>query len=94
MKLSPDMKSTDGAAASVEQDTAIPEKKPDVTGIVTDCSKLNVRKAPSANAEVAAVIPALTEVIIDIDKSTAEFYRVAAANGIQGFCMKKFIAIR
>ena len=79
-------------------DDAIPEagvieEKP-ITGVVTDCLKLNVRKAPSINAEVAAVIPALTEVVIDMDKSTADFYRVSATDGIQGFCMKKFIAVR
>lgn len=73
-------------------ETGIVEAKP-VTGVVTDCLKLNVRKAPSIDAEVAAAIPALSEVVIDMDKSTADFYQVSTPNGIQGFCMKKFIAI-
>lgn len=74
-------------------ETGVVEEKP-ITGVVTDCLKLNVRKAPSINAEVVAVVPALTEVVIDMNKSTADFYRMSATDSIQGFCMKKFIAVR
>ena len=40
------------------------------------------------------VIPALTEIVIDAGASTDEFYRVHTAEGIEGFCMKKYIAVR
>lgn len=78
----------------VEEQPVIPEKAPDVTGVVVDCLKLNVRKAPNMKAEVASVIPALTEVVIDTGYSGEEFYKVSVAGGIEGFCMKKYIAVR
>lgn len=63
-------------------------------GVVTDCIRLNVRKSPNIDAEVAAIIPALTEVIIDENESSDTFYKVCTSDGISGFCMKKFIATR
>lgn len=83
---------TDVNAAKPE--AAVTEKKPAVTGVVADCLELNVRRAPSLKANVAAVIPALTEVTIDLDGSNGEFYKVTTPDGIQGFCMKKYIAVR
>jgi len=35
-----------------------------------------------------------TELMIDENESTEEFYKVFTIAGIEGFCMKKFIAIR
>jgi hypothetical protein len=32
--------------------------------------------------------------MIDEKESTEEFYKVCTAAGIEGFCMKKFIAIQ
>lgn len=66
----------------------------EATGVVTDCLKLNVRKAPNADAEIVSVIPALTEVTINPEESTNEFYKICTADGICGFCMKKYIAVR
>lgn len=92
-KVAPDTKVVGDAAISIEQD-ATTDKKTDMIGVVTDCMKLNVRKAPNTNAEVIAVIPALTEVVIDTDESDDAFYKVHTYAGICGFCMKKFIAVR
>ncbi len=71
----------------------IGEKKP-TAGIVTDCLKLNLRERPDSDAAVLAVIPALTEVAVDMEASTDSFYKVCTAAGIEGFCMRKYIAIR
>ena len=68
-----------------------PKKK--LVGIVTDCLKLNVRKEPSQDAEVVSVIPCLTPVEIDSEQSTDAFFKVRTADNIEGFCMKKFIAL-
>lgn len=65
-----------------------------VHGIVTDCLRLNVRKEPEIDAEVVTVIPALSKVTVDLDASTETFYKIRTAVGVEGFCMKKFIAIR
>ena len=62
-------------------------------GIVTDCLYLNVRKRPDINADVAAVIDALTQVVVDLDASTEDFYKVTTSDGIDGFCMKKYITL-
>lgn len=62
-------------------------------GVVTDCLKLNVREEPSADAEVLAIIDALSEVKVDMDASTKDFYKVTAA-GVEGFCMRKYIALK
>ena len=62
-------------------------------GIVTDCLYLNVRKLPDINADVAVVIDALTQVCVDLDASTEDFYKVTTSDGIEGFCMRKYIAL-
>lgn len=66
---------------------------PVVTGMVTDCAKLNVRRAPSMNATVVCAIDRDAEVTINEDKSNAEWYSVCTAAGVNGFCVKKYIEI-
>ena len=65
-----------------------------VTGIVTDCAKLRVRKQPNTSAEVIQELEVSSEVVIDKTKSTAEFYKVCTAAGLDGYCMKKFITLK
>ena len=62
-------------------------------GKVVNCSKLNVRKRPVATAEVICIIDVNTEVVVDEEKSTAEFFKVVLNSGTEGYCMKKFIAV-
>ena len=64
------------------------------SGVVTECVRLNVRKTPSADGEIAAIVDCLTSVTVDLESSTDEFYKISAANGIEGFCMKKYIALK
>jgi len=63
-------------------------------GFVTNCKKLNVREKPTVESPVVCEIVYQTEVMIDEKESTEEFYKVYTVAGIEGFCMKKFIAIR
>lgn len=63
-------------------------------GLVTNCKKLNVREKPTVEAQVVCEIVCSTELMIDEKESTEEFYKVCTASGIEGFCMKKFIAIQ
>lgn len=63
-------------------------------GVVTDCMRLYVRKEPSADGEVVTVIDCLSKVMVDIDASTDEFYKVCTASGAEGFCMRKYIALK
>ena len=64
-----------------------------IKGVVTNCLQLNVREAPRPDAKVLFVIDSLSEVAIYENESTDEFYKICTASGLEGFCMKKFIAI-
>lgn len=71
-----------------------PVKPKTVTGTVANCAKLNVRVAPVVGAEVVTIIEAGTKVIVDVAKSTDEWFSVSIDNGTEGFngyCMKKFV---
>lgn len=62
-------------------------------GFVDECDKLYVRKDSSKDSEPLCIIDKLTEVNIDLEKSTEDFYKVYV-NGYDGYCMKKFIKIK
>lgn len=77
-----------------ESEEAIDSKKP-IRGIVTDCVKLNVREAPCKTASVVCTIDCLTDVmIVDEYDDGDEFYHIRTESGLEGFCMKKFIALQ
>lgn len=76
----------------VDEATGI--EKTMISGVVTDCLRLNVRKEPSPDGKVLAVIDTLSEVVVDINSPSETFYKVCTAAGIEGFCMKKYIALR
>lgn len=63
------------------------------TGIVTDCTRLNVREDPELTARIVGTIDCSVDVIVDENQSTNTFYKVCTAAGIEGYCMKKFITI-
>ena len=62
-------------------------------GIVDHCKLLNVRAEPDLDAEVLRKISVNTKVMIDPIESTNDFYKVYLSDGVEGFCMKKFIEI-
>lgn len=71
------------------------EEEPEaIIGEVFDCAKLNVREEPRSDAKVACVIDVGTEVMINEADSTDEFYKICLVSGIEGYCMKKFIAVK
>lgn len=70
-----------------------PEEPEMIFGVVTDCAKLNVRKAPDVTAPIICTIPRNAEVEVLFEESTDEFYKVLTASGVEGFCMAKYIAI-
>ena len=63
-------------------------------GVVSGCTKLNVRENPSKDANVVCEIKADSVVIINEKESTNDFYKVVTEAGAEGFCMKKFITIK
>lgn len=79
----------------MERETAAPvvEAVPEIPaiGVVTNCTKLNVRIKPEPGAQIVTVIDAGTQVEIDVEKSTAEWYKVLVPSVNEGYCMRKFI---
>lgn len=63
-------------------------------GSVVDCARLNIRKRPRPNATIVHEIAVNTEVLVDLEESTDDYYKVTTASGVEGFCVKKFIAVR
>ena len=77
-------------AAELEQTESIAN----VVGIVSNCGRLNVRRAPNKMSKVITEIPVDTEVIVNLEKSTDEWYKVCVNDNVKGFCMKNYIALK
>jgi len=69
-----------------------PPKEP-VEGLIDNCGFLNVRKTPSAKADVLSVLKRGTVVMVDLDGSTENYYKVAVGK-TEGYCVKEFIFIK
>lgn len=79
--------------ATVTETEAV-EEVAEVFGVVTDCLRLNIREEPAKNSAVVTIVTCLDELKIDLDNSTDDWYAVCTASGVEGFCMKKFVAVR
>ena len=77
----------------VEENAAVVEETVPTIGVVTGCSKLNVRKKPNINSDVIVVVNAGSELTIDVDKSHGEWYKVTDQNNNVGYCMKKYVKV-
>jgi len=62
-------------------------------GIVVNCSVLNVRKYPSTNSNIMAVVKSRARLNI-IESDHTDFYKVVTEQNMTGFCMKKYIEIQ
>ena len=70
-----------------------PEAKKEIAGIVTNCVRLNVRKEPNFDADILCTIDVSTNLIIDEEESTDEFYKICTSAGIEVYCVKTYITI-
>lgn len=75
-------------------DEAIVEDAKPVIGVVSKCAKLNIRKEPSTSSDVVCEVALNSELMIDLENSTKEWFCVCTAAGSDGFCMKKFVDLR
>ena len=75
----------------VVEDPVVTEET--TVGVVVECKKLRVRKSPSPVAAILCEIPCSSEVKIDLDKSTVGYYKVCTGAGVEGYCVKKYIAV-
>ena len=65
-----------------------------VIGVVTDCLKLNIREKPSKDSRVVTVVTVLTNWKLTWAIPMMTGTLSALLPGIEGFCMKKFVAVR
>lgn len=65
-----------------------------IVGYVDNCECLRVRKESNVDSEELCIINKLSKVIIDLNNSTDYFYKVTTSDGVEGYCMKKFITIK
>lgn len=65
-----------------------------VKGIVRS-KRLALRTSPdtSSNGNIISELNEKSDIMVNIDKSTDEFYMVVTSSQIEGYCMKKFIDI-
>lgn len=61
-------------------------------GVVTNCMRCDVFSAPSDDSQVVCTLDTLTEVMIDHE--SGPYYRIYTANGLPGFCRKRYIAVK
>ena len=74
------------------QEPEVEESEP-VIGVVTDCTRLNVREFPLSDSMVLGVITAETELVIIEEESTEDFYKICTSAGLEGYCMKRYVTI-
>ena len=74
---------------SVQEPVQVPAYK---TGVVSGCKKLRVRKGPSKQTSVAALIEEASEVVIEEELSG--WYKVRITGGFVGYCAAEFITIK
>lgn len=78
----------------VEESQDVEETVKETVGFVDGCECLRVRKESNVDSEELCIINKLSEVVIDLDNSTDYFYKVKTSEGVEGYCMKKFITIK
>ena len=65
-----------------------------VYGTVVGCTRLNVRAKPNIDGMIKGALPVGSKVEIDESKSTNEWYRVTTDSGFEGYCMRKYVAVK
>lgn len=62
-------------------------------GVVVNCMCAYIFESPDVNSNVVAELRALSNVLIDENGSTDDFYKIYTATSMEGYCPKKFIAV-
>lgn len=61
---------------------------------VVNCLRLHIHSEPNLDSEIVCKVRYLTEVAVDLNESTANFYKVYTAIGAEGFCEKELVTIK
>lgn len=61
---------------------------------VVNCLRLHIHSEPNPESEIICKVRYSTEVVIDPDNSTEDFYKIYTAIGAEGFCQKDLVTIK
>lgn len=61
---------------------------------IVNCLRLHIHSEPNLDSEIVCKVRYLTEVAIDLDNSTEEFYKICIATGAEGFCQKDLVNVK
>ena len=75
-----------------EPEIPLPEKANSKRGVVANCTAVNVRSNPNADASVSLIINSGEEV--DVLEEIGDFYRVTVRDSFKGFINKNYVAIK
>ena len=92
--MDPVVESEAEQAQEIVEESQKVEEAVQTVGFVDNCECLRVRKESNVDSEELCIINKLSEVVIDLDNSTDYFYKVTTSEGVEGYCMKKFITIK
>lgn len=60
---------------------------------VANCLRLHIHSEPSTDSEIVCKVRYSTELAIDLDSSTEDFYKIYTAIGAEGFCQRDLVTI-
>lgn len=60
---------------------------------VANCLRLHIYAEPRTDSEIICKVRYLTELSIDLENSTEDFYKVCTAIGAEGFCEKDLVTV-
>lgn len=60
---------------------------------VVNCLRLHIYSEPKLDSDVVCKIRYATEVEVNLNDSTEDFYKIYTAIGAEGFCQKELITI-
>lgn len=64
-----------------------------MTGIA-NCLRLHIHSEPNLESEIICKVRYLTELAVELENSTEDFYKVCTATGAEGFCQKEYVTIK
>lgn len=77
----------------VEETTEDVEEVKPLIGRIHGFDKLYVRKEANKESDPAGIVESTDDLIIDLENSTDEFYKVRTESGLDGYCVKDYIKI-
>ena len=65
-----------------------------VEGMVVNCAKLNVRENATVDSGIVCVLDAMSEIQVDVGRTTTKWAYIYTATGLEGYCMRQYIETR